>query len=87
MTPAQQQQLHEIIERLEIIQRDAPQQTVFIMGRTDGSVSSRLLDIIRDLKVFADEPADTTEPETESIAIRDGDGNTRGTINIGKIRK
>lgn len=67
MTPAQQQQLNALIERLEAIQQDAPQQTVFVMGRTDGSVSSRLLDVIRNLKELANEPDNTdTEPATGS---------------------
>jgi hypothetical protein len=60
MTPELQTQLNAIIERLEIVQAVAPAKTTFSMGRTESSMSVRLLDIIRDLKVLAN---DTTETD------------------------
>lgn len=61
-------QLSDIVERLEAVQNDAPTKTTYAMGKTESSISSRLLDIIRDLKAMIateNEPVETElVPET-----------------------
>lgn len=59
MTKSEREQLEDIITALEYIQRDAPAIAVYRTGRTEASVSARLLSIISKLKAVASEQSAT----------------------------
>lgn len=67
MTIEERNTIHRIIDTLTDVQAVAPSNSTYSQGRTQLSVSYRLLDIIRELSEVSDYEPETAEATTDDI--------------------